>query len=41
MIALALKKSRGRKMAAARLLGIDHRKLARLVEEFGLEVTWK
>jgi len=41
MIALALKKSRGRKMAAARLLGVDHRKLARLVDEFGLEAPWK
>ncbi len=41
MILLALKKARGRKMAAARLLGIDHRKLDRLVEEFGLEPTWK
>ena len=41
MVALALKKSRGRKMAAARLLGIDHRKLDRLVAEFGLEAPWK
>jgi transcriptional regulator with PAS, ATPase and Fis domain len=41
MVILALKKTRGRKIAAARLLGIDHRKLARLVEEFGLEATWK
>ncbi|HOK67566.1 MAG TPA: sigma-54 dependent transcriptional regulator [Anaerohalosphaeraceae bacterium] len=41
MVILALKKSHSRKMAAARMLGIDHRKLARLVEEFGLEATWK
>jgi two-component system response regulator HydG len=37
----ALQKTNGRKMAAARLLKIDHRKLARLVEEFNLQATWK
>lgn len=41
MIIRALKKTNGRKMAAARLLKIDHRKLSRLVEEFGLEPTWR
>jgi transcriptional regulator with PAS, ATPase and Fis domain len=41
MVLRALKKTNGRKMAAARLLKIDHRKLSRLVEEFGLEATWK
>lgn len=40
LVAQALEQSRGRKMKAARLLKIDHRKLARLVEQFGLEVTW-
>lgn len=41
MIIRALKKTNGRKMAAAGMLKIDHRKLSRLVEEFGLEATWK
>ena len=41
MIIRALQKSNGRKMAAAKLLKIDHRKLSRLVEEFGLQATWK
>jgi DNA-binding NtrC family response regulator len=41
MVLRALKKTNGRKMAAARLLKIDHRKLSRLVEEFGMEATWK
>jgi transcriptional regulator with PAS, ATPase and Fis domain len=37
----ALQKTNGRKLAAAKLLKIDHRKLARLVEEFNLQATWK
>lgn len=41
MIIRALHKTRGRKIAAAKLLKIDHRKFARLVDEFGLEPTWK
>jgi transcriptional regulator with PAS, ATPase and Fis domain len=41
MVVRALKKTNGRKMAAARMLKIDHRKLSRLVEEFGLEPTWQ
>jgi len=41
MVIKALQKAGGRKMAAARLLKIDHRKLSRLVKEFGLEPTWK
>jgi transcriptional regulator with PAS, ATPase and Fis domain len=41
MIIQALQKTTGRKMAAAKLLKIDHRKLARLVEKFDLTPTWK
>jgi transcriptional regulator with PAS, ATPase and Fis domain len=41
MIIRALHKTRGRKMAAAKLLKIDHRKFSRLVDEFGLAPTWK
>jgi len=41
MVVRALKKTNGRKMAAARLLKIDHRKLSRLVDEFGLTATWR
>jgi transcriptional regulator with GAF, ATPase, and Fis domain len=41
MVITALQKTNGRKMAAARLLKIDHRKLARLVEKFNLQPTWK
>jgi two-component system, NtrC family, response regulator AtoC len=41
MLIRALQKTKGRKMAAARLLKIDHRKLSRMVEEFDLEPTWK
>ena len=37
----ALQKTNGRKMAAARLLEIDHRKLDRLVEQFNLQPGWK
>lgn len=41
MVIHALQKTNGRKMAAARLLKMDHRKLARLIEEFELQPTWK
>jgi two-component system, NtrC family, response regulator AtoC len=41
LVIRALKKTRGRKMAAARLLKIDHRKLDRLVQQFNLDPTWK
>lgn len=41
MIIRALQKVKGQKMAAAKLLKIDHRKLSRLVEEFGIVPTWE
>jgi transcriptional regulator with PAS, ATPase and Fis domain len=41
MVIRALQKTHGRKMAAARLLKVDHRRLSKMVEEFGLEPTWK
>lgn len=41
LVVRALQKANGRKMATARLLEIDHRKLDRLVEQFGLKPTWK
>lgn len=41
MIIRALHKTKGRKIAAAKLLKIDHRKFGKLVNEFGLEATWK
>jgi transcriptional regulator with GAF, ATPase, and Fis domain len=41
MVIHALQKTNGRKMAAAKLLKMDHRKLARLIEEFELQPTWK
>jgi transcriptional regulator with PAS, ATPase and Fis domain len=41
MIISALRKTNGRKMAAAKLLKMDHRKLAKLVEKFDLTPTWK
>ncbi|MCE5186255.1 MAG: sigma-54 dependent transcriptional regulator [Planctomycetaceae bacterium] len=41
MVIRALQNTHGRKMAAARLLKVDHRKLSKMVEEFGLEPTWK
>ena len=41
MIVKALHKSNGRKLAASRLLKIDHRRLARLVEEYDLKQTWR
>ena len=41
MVIQALQKTNGKKMAAAKLLKIDHRKLSRLVEKFELTPTWK
>ena len=41
LVVRALQKTNGRKMATARLLKIDHRKLDRLVEDFSLEPTWR
>jgi transcriptional regulator with PAS, ATPase and Fis domain len=41
LVIRALQKTKGRKMATARLLKIDHRKLDRLVEDFNLEPTWR
>ncbi len=41
MVIQALQKTNGKKMAAAKLLKIDHRKLSRLVEKFDLSPTWK
>ncbi len=37
----ALNASRGRKMAAARMLNIDHRKFGRLVEKYNLKPVYK
>ncbi|MFA6176852.1 MAG: sigma-54 dependent transcriptional regulator [Phycisphaerae bacterium] len=41
MVIQAMQKTNGRKMAAAELLKIDHRNLARLVEKFDLQPTWR
>ena len=41
LVVRALQKTKGRKMATARLLKIDHRKLDRLIEDFDLEPTWR
>lgn len=41
LVVRALKTTGGRKMEAARLLKIDHRKLGRLVERFNLKPTWR
>jgi transcriptional regulator with GAF, ATPase, and Fis domain len=41
LVVRALKTTNGKKMAAAKLLEIDHRKLARLVDEFDIIPTWK
>lgn len=41
LVIRALKKTRGRKMAAARLLKIDHRRLDHLVKQFDIAPTWK
>jgi len=37
----ALQAANGRKMAAAKLLRIDHRKLSRLIKKYNLQSTWK
>jgi len=41
LVIRALEATNGRKMAAAKLLRIDHRKLSRLLEKYGLQSTWK
>ncbi len=41
LVERALKKANGRKMAAARLLDMDHRKLGKLVERFGIHTGWQ
>lgn len=41
LVIRALQKTNGRKMATAKLLEIDHRKLDRLVERFNLKINWK
>jgi transcriptional regulator with GAF, ATPase, and Fis domain len=40
IVVRALAKSRGRKMVAARLLKMDHRKLDRLVRQFDIPASW-
>jgi transcriptional regulator with GAF, ATPase, and Fis domain len=41
LIIRAMQKTNGRKMATARLLEIDHRKLDRLIEQYNLTSGWK
>jgi len=41
LVIRALQAVNGRKMAAAKLLKIDHRKLSRLIKKFNLQPTWK
>jgi two-component system response regulator AtoC len=41
MVIRALQITNGKKMAAAKMLHIDHRKLARIVDKFNLQPTWK
>ena len=41
LVIRALDATNGKKMAAAKLLKIDHRQLSRLVDELGLKKTWK
>jgi len=41
LVIRALQAVNGRKMAAAKLLKIDHRKLNRLIKKFDLQPTWK
>jgi len=41
LVIRALEATNGRKMAAAKLLRIDHRKLSRLIEKYDLQSTWK
>lgn len=40
LVVRALQAAKGRKMAAARLLRIDHRKLGRLIERYNLQPTY-
>jgi len=37
----ALEATNGQKMAAAKLLRIDHRKLSRLIKKYNIQLTWK
>jgi transcriptional regulator with GAF, ATPase, and Fis domain len=41
LVTRALQKASGHKMAAARLLKMDHRKLGRLVEKFDIQHSWR
>jgi len=41
LVIRAMQKTNGRKMATAKLLEVDHRKLDRLVERFNLQPRWK
>jgi transcriptional regulator with PAS, ATPase and Fis domain len=41
LVIRAMQKTNGRKMATARLLEIDHRKLDRLIEQYNLKSGWK
>ncbi len=41
LVIRAMQKTNGRKMATARLLEIDHRKLDRLIEQYNLTSGWK
>lgn len=41
LVERALKETNGRKMATAKLLDMDHRKLDRLVERFEIQAGWK
>jgi transcriptional regulator with PAS, ATPase and Fis domain len=41
LVLQALQATNGRKMAAAKLLNIDHRKLSRLIKKYNLQPTWK
>lgn len=41
LVICALQKTSGKKMEAAKLLNIDHRKLDKLVRKFDLQPTWK
>ena len=41
LVIRAMQKTNGRKMATARLLEIDHRKLDRLIEQYNLKSNWK
>lgn len=40
-IILALHRTKGRKLAAAKLLNIDHRHLENMINKFGIQPTWK